>query len=112
MPKTCLALDEIKSLARYVVHGRDGLISEHRTANDAIQSLVLRAEDFPRASDCVYRRDVDYWTLLYWVRRHADCASAPNHEPARISVRPLGRTGASASYSPGSSPIEVLWLCA
>jgi hypothetical protein len=64
MPETILSLETIHSESRYVVHGRRGLISEHRTATDAVQSLMLRSEDPTAADACVYRRDLDGWHLL------------------------------------------------
>jgi hypothetical protein len=64
MPATVLNLNEIKSESRYVVHGRTGLISEHNTATDAVQLLVMRSEDSELGDAGVYRRDEDCWLLL------------------------------------------------
>jgi hypothetical protein len=56
MIEPTLKLEGINSHSQYVVHGPEGLISEHKSATDAVQSLLLRAEDGTFKGACVYRR--------------------------------------------------------
>jgi hypothetical protein len=64
MTQTVLSLEAINSESRYVVHGGEGLISEHKTATDAVQSLLLRSEDSVSTDARVYRRGYDCWLPL------------------------------------------------
>jgi hypothetical protein len=64
MPELVLSLEAIHSESRYVVHGGEGLISEHKTATDAVQSLILRSEDWVSTDARVYRRGHDCWLPL------------------------------------------------
>jgi hypothetical protein len=64
MTQTVLRVEGINSKSQYVVYGPEGLISEHKSATDAVQSLILRAEHISTGAS-VYRRDEDgSWLLL------------------------------------------------